>query len=315
MPPCPPTRPSAAAANESQAGACDGPAPAAACLNCGEPLALPTPRKAARYCPACGQETNIKPPTLMEFVQQFGGAYLATEGALWRSLKLLLLKPGALTREYLEGRRRRYVLPLRLYLTVSVLVLLLLRLTAHISIQAPDGVRMDAPPTRNAVISIGVGKAGMKDGVFFCEGLPAWLCQRVQRRLDVKPEAFVDMIRDMSERFVANIGASLFVLLPVFALGMKLVYLNRRLRYTEHLVFALHAHAFWFLALALCLLPFDWVKLPALMMVPAYTLQAMRRVYGGRWWPRWLRAALVMVLYAMTMLLALTGVGLWSFLS
>ena len=47
----------------------------------------------------------MRPPTLVEFAQQFGGAYLATEGALWRTLRLLLTRPGELTRRYLAGPR------------------------------------------------------------------------------------------------------------------------------------------------------------------------------------------------------------------
>ena len=46
------------------------PLPPGSCLNCGAPLAEPRPR----FCGACGQETNVKPPTLGEFLQQFGGA-------------------------------------------------------------------------------------------------------------------------------------------------------------------------------------------------------------------------------------------------
>src|SRR6185295_17661098 len=61
----------------------------AACLNCGESFGEGGERR-PRFCPACGQETTLRPPTLGEFAQQFGGAYLATEGALWRSLRLLL---------------------------------------------------------------------------------------------------------------------------------------------------------------------------------------------------------------------------------
>ena len=54
------------------------PDPPPHCLNCMQPLADPRPR----FCPACGQETQLRPPTLGEFLQQFGGAFLATEGAL-----------------------------------------------------------------------------------------------------------------------------------------------------------------------------------------------------------------------------------------
>src|SRR6187455_1570959 len=101
------------------------------CLNCGSAFGAMRPR----YCPDCGQETNVKPPTLREFAQQFGGSYIAAEGALWRTLKLLLFKPGEITRQYLAGRRRHYVLPLRLYLTISLVVLLLIRTLSSIDVR------------------------------------------------------------------------------------------------------------------------------------------------------------------------------------
>lgn len=91
--------------------------------------------------------------------------------------------------------------------------------------------------------------------------------------------------------------------------------LNRRLRYTEHLVLALQGHAFWFLALALALLDLPWLTLAVCIAVPWHTLAAMRRVHGGRRWPRLLRAALVTLLYAVTLSLTVGGVGLRTLLS
>ncbi len=251
----------------------------------------------------------------MEFVQQFGGAYLSTEGALWRTLKLLLFKPGELTVQYLAGRRKHYVLPLRLYLTISLMVLLLLRLVATASIEAPGAVQLDGPGPANGSVQIGVGRAGLKDGVFFCQDLPAWLCKRIQRRIDLKPEAMVTAMQQLSERFVANLGAALFLVLPSFALWLKLVYFHCRLQYTEHLVLALHLHAFWFLMFGLSLAPGGWLTALAVLVVPVYTWLALRRVYGGRVWPRLLRAAVVASLYLVTLALAMAGVGVWAFLA
>ena len=129
-------------------------APQPACPNCGSTFTLPRPN----YCPDCGQESRLKPPTLMEFGKQFGGNYVSMEGALWRTLALLMLRPGRLTTAYLAGRRRRYVLPLRLFLTISVLVLMLVRVLAsttltrwsrHCKGRPTSGVHMaDAGPGR-----------------------------------------------------------------------------------------------------------------------------------------------------------------------
>lgn len=281
-----------------------------ACLNCGESFGEHGELR-RRFCPECGQETKLRAPTVGEFAQQFGGAYFATEGALWRTLKLLLLKPGELTVQYLSGRRKHYVMPLRLYLTISVFVLLLVRVLSS----GPGEIKVDdtariAKENSEFTLDLGRGRAGMRGGVFFCEDLPAWLCKRIQRRVDIDAKTMLAEIASFSDRYLANLGGAMFVLLPSFALWLKLAYRNRRLRYTEHLVFSLHVHAFWFVAL-LVALP-DWGPLTALALLalPVYTLMAMKRVYGGRLWPRLLRAGLVSALYGTTLVLALAGVAL-----
>lgn len=255
----------------------------------------------------------MRPPTLMEFLQQFGGAYFATEGALWRTLKLLL-KPGALTRQYLAGRRKHYVLPLRLYLSLSLPVLLALRLLAGADL-GPVQVNSQAERPDNMRITLGGGSTGLKDGQFFCTDLPAWLCHRAQRRIDLAPAAFQREVAGIGERMAGNLGAGMFVLLPAFALWLKLAYAGRGLRFTEHLVVALHVHSFWFLMLGLTLLGQDWLTLAALLAVPVYTWLALRQVYGGRWWPTLLRAGLVSTLYGITLLGTLLLLALWATLA
>ncbi len=284
-----------------------------ACLNCGEAL-LPTASGAApRHCPVCGQETNIRPPTLGEFAQQFGGAYFATEGALWRSLKLLLFSPGELTRQYLIGRRKHYVLPLRLYLTISVLAFLLLRVAAGVSLNLELPSDLDLKKGLWTVTAIeSPVNAGLNDGVFFCRGLPAWFCTRLEHRLDTDPRGLAREIEAMGDRLLSNLGGAMFVMLPFFALLHKLVYWNRRLHYTEHLVFALHLHAFWYLCLLLTLLPFTWLALLVGVLVPAYALAAAKRVYGGRWLWLGLRAGVVSAVYGLALAIGLVLLVFWS---
>ena len=283
--------------------------PPGTCANCGHSFGLPAPR----FCPACGQETQIKPPTLMEFVQQFGGAYFSTEGALWRTLGLLLFRPGELTRRYLAGRRKHYVLPLRLYLTISLIALLLMRVAAgdQLTFGMPAG--MDLQQGEFSIITFGDGTgAGMKDGKFYCKSLPGWACKRLERRLDVDPKGLQREAEQLGQRFLSNMGAALFVMVPLFAAWQKLLYWNRRLHYTEHLVFALHLHAFWFVLMMLCLPGLPWLNGLVMLGVPVYAWWASTRVYGGRWWPRLLRASVVSLFYLITLGVLLGLVILWS---
>ena len=291
------------------------PATAAAepCLNCGGRVGAPRPR----YCPQCGQETHLRAPTMGEFVQQFGGNYFAAEGALWRTLALLLFRPGALTREYFAGRRKRYVLPLRLYLTTSLVALLVLRLThptaLEFSADAPAALA-GAPQAAGVIVDIENGpRLAMDNGRFVCERLPAALCRHLQRRLELDPKQMTRELELASERFVGHWGTAMFLLVPLFALWCKLAWLNRRLRYTEHLVYALHLHAFWFAAIAIAQLPLPLLPGLVTLAMPVYAVLASRRTYGGRWWPTLLRNAAVAIAYGLTLAVALGVVSLWAF--
>ncbi len=286
----------------------------AACLNCSAPLATPRPN----FCPACGQETTVRPPTLGEFAQQFGGAYFSTEGALWRTLGLLLLRPGELTRQYLAGRRKHYVLPLRLYLTVSVVLLLLLRTMVVLQVQpALDFKRVEALPERpkSLTVDLAFGRAELKDGAFTCDGFPQWLCARLQSRMVLEPKAMAEELGRVRDRLTGNWGTAMFVLMPSFAFGLWLLYRNRRMRYTEHLVFALHLHAFWFIVIAVSQVGIELVDIAAMLAIPGYAVLAMRRVYGGRWGPLALRALALTTAYAVLVALVIGTLGLVALLT
>ena len=282
------------------------------CTNCEEPLPEPRPN----FCPECGQEVNIKPPTVAEFAQQFSGTYFAPTGAMWQTLKLLLARPGELTAQYLNGRRRQYVLPLRLFVLTTLLMLLVIRIASALQMSVlDDAAVLQALPERPGAVALelGIGRAGMAEGRFYCEGLPPWLCTRIQAKLDMPTRELLLQVERVQDRLARNAGLVMLVLLPAFAAVLALLFRYRGLSYTEHLVFALHLHAFWFLVVAVVVPLPALAMLPALVLIPAYAGLAFRRVYGGRAWGLVWRGALlsavhlvlVMAIVAITALVAL----------
>jgi hypothetical protein len=91
------------------------------CPNCGAP-------GGGRFCAECGQKNASLDPTLRDVAGELVDELANVDGRLFRSLRLLLLKPGVITREHFEGRRARYLAPLRLYLLTSVLCFAVLTL-------------------------------------------------------------------------------------------------------------------------------------------------------------------------------------------
>jgi hypothetical protein len=283
------------------------------CTNCGLPLPEPRPN----FCPECGQETNIKPPTAGEFVQQFSGTYFAPRGALWQTLKLLLARPGELTAQYLTGRRRQYVLPLRLFVLATLLMLLVMRITSSLEMSALDdpAVRSALPERPGAVaLELGFGRAGMAEGRFYCENLPPWLCTRIQARLDQPTGELLRQVERVQDRLARNAGLVMLVLLPAFAAVLALLFRYRGLSYTEHLVFALHLHTFWFLVVSAVMLVPALAALPALLVIPAYAGLAFRRVYGGRAWGLVWRGALLSAVHLVLVLSIVAATALVALL-
>lgn len=84
------------------------------CLNCDYQF-----RENENYCPKCGQENDIKRKTVGSFLKEFIEDLVSIDSRLYRSIPVFLFKPGKLTVDYNEGRRRKYITPIRLYLTWS----------------------------------------------------------------------------------------------------------------------------------------------------------------------------------------------------
>jgi hypothetical protein len=80
----------------------------AVCTDCGEATS-------GRFCANCGQPTHVH-RSLLHLGEEMLHGVLHFDARIWRTLPLLAFNPGRLTREWVQGRRTRYVSPLAMYL-------------------------------------------------------------------------------------------------------------------------------------------------------------------------------------------------------
>jgi len=289
------------------------------CPNCSHPVAGP-------YCFHCGQKVAIETPTLWEFIHEYLHHYVALDGALTRTLRLLVTKPGLLTTEFLAGRRNRYIKPLQLYITISFIFFIVLSIwgkpPVEIGSEAPGvqlGVKVseDArPPSARAATRPDTEAEPKLSEMLARHPSLHGLAKRVaarERQLETDQAGAMEAMGDRARRFAPY---AVFALMPIFALLLMLVYRNRRLRYGAHLVFALHVHAFVFLALLLGRLPLPeplFVLLGA--SVPVYLYLALGHVYGGGTGIRLLRMAALTAFYFVFCLIAVVLVAGTAFLA
>lgn len=79
-----------------------------ACLNCNAQLI-------GSHCHQCGQKAHLH-RTIRAFMHDLLHGALHFDGKLWRTLPMLVFKPGKLTRRYIEGERARFVSPMAIFL-------------------------------------------------------------------------------------------------------------------------------------------------------------------------------------------------------
>jgi hypothetical protein len=84
------------------------------CLNCGATVE-------ERYCTQCGQE-NVEPKeSVGHLIGHFFEDLTHFDGNFFVTVKDLIIRPGFLTREYVEGRRVAYLNPIRMYIFISAI--------------------------------------------------------------------------------------------------------------------------------------------------------------------------------------------------
>ncbi len=381
------------------------------CHNCGAPLTGP-------YCAGCGQRDQPLRIPLHRFLGQSLVEFFGVDGRVWRTLLALVFKPGTLTREFLAGRRQRYLRPLRIYLSATLLFFFLIQLLdpvsrlesafedrnsavldstvtaatyldyldARLSEEAvevseyaaladslrealgsaraaaetsPDSSRdaaeervddlmADLDDALDAIDSVDGSLADRRlewqlaqvaafppdslikprdvdyaallvvgtDGNINVNA-PGWLSDarpfadmRAARTAEERARAGADLARGS----IGKIPVVLFLLLPLFALYLKVLYARRGWYYSEHLVLGLHTHAFTFvvftvIALLLTAFPTSSNNAPASLLssllmfivLPLYYLVTIKRVYGQGWLKTVVKTGVLISVYSLTL--------------
>ncbi len=92
----------------------DGPAAAAKCANCDTVLT-------GKFCHCCGQPAKVH-RSLLKLGEEIGQGMMRFDAKGWRTIPMLIFRPGQLTRRYIDGQRARFVSPLGLFLFMTFLM-------------------------------------------------------------------------------------------------------------------------------------------------------------------------------------------------
>jgi hypothetical protein len=106
------------------------------CLNCEQPL-----NGNENFCSYCGQKNTTKKLSFSVFLNNLFSGFFSYDSRFWKTFIPLLIKPGKVSRQYIEGKRSRFVNPFRLYLNVSIIFFLILGISTKVNEpNIPNGI-------------------------------------------------------------------------------------------------------------------------------------------------------------------------------
>ena len=275
-------------------------APPARCQNCNAVVT-------GKYCVECGQSAAVHVLSISDVTHDVVHSALHLDSRVWRTLRSLVLKPGELTREFIAGRRQRYLPPFRLYLIISLAFFALSALlpdsglvrgvdsdrdvTAPVTLRLPgdealppeaqqvqqalEGV-LDDPDTPEAVRQV-AAEASRKllaiETPSNCAIAVGW--PRIDALLaDACEKLRADGGKRLGEVFLQNAPKLMFLFLPLMAAVAMLFSWRPRRLYAEHLILFLHVHAFVFLWLSVTTIleALSKIDLPLIGLLAVLTL-------------------------------------------
>jgi hypothetical protein len=177
------------------------------CLNCGTPFN-------GTYCHNCGQKKIIQSDRYVySFIMHFFEEFFTFDAKFFKTIKYLTFRPGFLTNEYINGKVIRYVSPLKMYLFLSFMTFLVTSYTAPENLES---IQQDFPEIH----------------------------AYVNKTIEAKNISYQLFSEKFNNEYNGKLPLYILVMVVLFSLPLKLIYITSKRYYVEHLVFALHFYSF-----------------------------------------------------------------------
>ena len=249
------------------------------CLNCKELVGD------ANFCSNCGQVNDTRHLTFGQLISESLANVLAFDGRFFKTFWTVISKPGRVARDFTQGKRARYMNPVRFYFLSSLLIIFAIQYQNNAapvfgqeSEESEPGIinmQQEKPNSDTSSLSeLLVSAENEIEAASSFEKIeymlsylrfkPQSSAQEVLSALRLT-ETFYhkflfsqahkiysfnnnedDNYDSFNRAFLNKLFWILFFYIPILGLLLKLIYIRRKINYPEHLFFAFYQQAFFF---------------------------------------------------------------------
>lgn len=303
------------------------------CLNCGAEVK-------DTYCPSCGQPNYETRESFRHIMTHFLTDYLHLDEKFFSSLKHLLLKPGFLTNKYNSGQRTKYVHPFRLYIFITI-VFFIIQSTGK-PIKTPkkladvvDTSQLDSTEQQeyNDInlqysefdsfnVDTSVEQYLAKQELLPDSAKDSYIQSYFRKKEILAKQQDFNLNEKIMENFKHNIPKMMFLMLPLYALILYVLFRKKKLYYVEHFYHAVFLHSFFYITKLIFIIPdrllpeaYDiYINSLFLIIIGAYLFKSLRVVYDENGASTLFKLLLSILFYFIFLLILVLLNGFVSFL-
>lgn len=302
------------------------------CLNCGYPII-------GNYCGECGQKAHLHKDSLWHMIVHFVGDYFHYDNKFWTTIKTMFTKPGLITKEYIEGKRVKYLNPIQLYIFVTTVFFVFFASSAQKD--TPDfklknvnqSQRVNTPPKGLTGLNGNGGNSQIGIGNWTPKETTREEYDSVQNALpESERDGFIlrhvrhksyEHTEGFGYQITKNFSKVFFILLPYFAFLLAVLFFRRKMYFVDHIIFSIHFHSFVFILLIASSIAFSiWDNetfantLACILFVGigVYLFKALKLIYPDSTLKLIIKQILLFLLYLIGFLLSLILLIIFLFL-
>lgn len=243
-----------------------------------------------KFCPACGQINSELKLNFKYFVSEFLSGMFNLDSKIFRTLKLLFFKPGKLSKEFIAGRRKAYIPPVRLYL-IGSLIYFTISSFFNNPVKFTGDLHNESDSTGNIITFDNLDSLQtilvQNDSSYSYMGSGDSILAENLGNEKLKKLGTKEGRKNFKDNMMGYIPIGMFIFVPLTALLFFILF-RKDSFYIEHLIFVIHLQTLFYLIFSVLnllqiIIPTDFIEIITLILFIGLLLIWTKKYYNVKW--------------------------------